>query len=156
MTSRQKSVLTLFLLVLLLTSCRHDREAERAIQTFFVFVIQVVSFVLFGISSLVLSILSVSGKNKSLKVVGTILLIVFSLVTLFCFMMIQDINPRRDFIYFAFVVDAVVIGISIYFLAKPQNSTQQINSRQAQVTDEYLDKIIESEEVDEIDELEQL
>jgi len=158
MTSKQKSIIALIFLVIVMTSCRNNREAERAIQTFFVFVIQVVSFVLFGISSLVLSIVGSSSKTSTPRIIGIVLLSIFALITTVCFMLIQDINPNRDYIYFAFVVDVVLIGLSIFFLTKPRKSVSVANGNtgQPEITDEYLDKIIESEAVDEIDELEQI
>ena len=142
-----KSKLThLFLaltLILLLSSCRNNAEVERAIQTFFIFVLQLVSFLLFGTPSIILSVVGSTSKKDTPKIIGSILLGVFTLVSISCFVAIQDINPKRDYIYFAFLVDAVVIGVSLYFLTK----SKKVTVRPEVVTDEYLDKIIEDKEI---------
>lgn len=152
MNTKLTNLLLVILLTLILSSCKNNADVERAIETFFVFIIQIVSFILFGISSLVLSIIGSTSKTNTPKIIGSIILGVFTLISIICFAMIIEINPKRDYIFFAFVVDAIFIGVSIFFLTKSKNKIG-IN---AAITDDYLDKVIESKEEEEIDEMESI
>ena len=64
-------LIPLLFLAVVMASCKNSAEIDRAIETFFVFVIQIISFGLLGISSLVICIV---GKTTTAKVIGGILL----------------------------------------------------------------------------------
>jgi len=126
-----------------MSSCRDNAAAQKAIETFFIFVLQIVSFALFGISSLILSVVGSTAKTSTPKIIGGILLGIFIIITVSCFNEIQRINPKRDYIYIAFVVDALIIGLSIFYLTK---SKKEVEMNDIKSTEE-LDKIIEAEEI---------
>ena len=141
-----KSLLIVLSLILLTVSCQNNNEIGRAVNTFMIFILQVISFVLFGVSALVLSIVSSSSKTNTPKTIGVILLSIFSLFSLINFFKVVDINPNENYIYYSFFVDVVVISISIYFLTKSKAPKYENED----VTDDFLDEIINSELEDEI------
>ena len=153
MKTKLTNLVLVAFLILLITSCKDNADVERAIETFFVFVIQVISFVLFGISSLVLSIIGASNKTNTAKIIGGILMGVFTLISVVCLFMIIEINPKRDYIYVAFLIDFIVIAISLFFLTKKKGASQLETGI---ITDKDLDQIIESKEENDIDELESI
>lgn len=141
-----KSLLIVLSLILLTVSCQNNNDIGRAVNTFMIFILQVISFVLFGVSALVLSIVSSSSKTNTPKTIGVILLSIFSLFSLINFFKVVDINPNENYIYYSFFVDVVVISISIYFLTKSKAPKYENED----VTDDFLDEIINSELEDEI------
>jgi len=146
MKLQKKNVLILLYLMLLTVSCQNNNDIGRAVNTFMVFTLQIISFVLFGIAGLVLSIVSSTSKTNTPKTIGIILLSIFSLFSLINFFKVIDINPNESYIYYSFFVDVVIIGISIYFLTKSKESRYENED----VTDDFLDEIINSELDDEI------
>lgn len=144
MKSKHSNLLLLILLVVILSSCRaSSADVDRAIETFLMFVLQIVAFVLLGISSLVLSIISslASTKSNTPKIIGIILVSLFALTTSICLMITIDINPKRNYIFFAFVIDAMVIFLSVFFLFKPKGESSQLQAQN--YSNAQLDKIIE-------------
>lgn len=143
MKTKHANLLVLLLLIMILPSCRNNADVERAFETFLMFLVQIITFVLFGISSIVLSIISSLGSTKSStpKIIGIILVTIFALITAICLMITVEINPKRNYIFFAFVVDAMAIFLSVFFLFKPKGESAQISAQNYSTA--QLDKIIE-------------
>lgn len=143
MKTKHVNLLVLLLIILILPSCRNNADVERAFETFLMFIVQIITFVLFGISSIVLSIVSSLGSTKSStpKIIGIILVTIFALITAICLMITIEINPKRNYIFFAFVIDTMAIFLSVFFLFKPKGESAQVSAQNYSNT--HLDKIIE-------------
>lgn len=146
MKIRTKNLILIMCIAILFASCRNTNDFDRAVGTFMVFILQVISFVLFGVSALVLSIVSSSSKTNTTKIMSIVLLSIFALFSLINFSKVTDINPNQNYIYYSFFIDVIIIGISVYFLTKSKPSKFDNED----VTDDYLDKIIDSELENEI------
>ena len=63
------------------------------------------------------------------------------LITAICLMITIEINPKRNYIFFAFVIDAMAIFLSAFFLLKPKGEPAHVTAQN--YSNEQLDKIIE-------------
>jgi len=96
-------------------------------------------------------VLCITGSNKpkpnSQSLIGSILLIIFTLVTIFTLIITLNIKPKRFYIYFAFFIDSIIIFIGFFFLLK--KSKEKMSSKDSK----SLDDIIKNNTIDEFDDI---
>lgn len=141
-----KTLLALIVVVtLLLVSCRdgHQENFNRAIEVFFLGVLQVINMIFFGTASLIFCIISATNPKQIYKVLGGVFLGIFSLFGLIGFINVVDANPRENQIFIIFLMEFAMIVISaVFVLKKPKKVTETVDN------EKYLDKIID--ETDEV------
>ena len=138
-------VLILFGLILFTLSCKNPEQARNAFHVFLIGVLQVINLVLFGVSSIVFSILGFSSGKHGYKIAGGILTGIFFLFTLFTFLGLQEWHPRHYDIYIIFAISLVIAITSLILVVKsPKHQVQNINSNVKHA--EALDKIINEED----------
>lgn len=153
MNIKNINILIILVIILIFTSCKNNADLEKAIEIFFIFVIQVISFVLFGIAGIVLSIVSSNSKTNTTKIIGGILIGIFTIVSIICLLITLDINPKKNYIYFVFLIDFIIISISIFFLAKNKYTGNKLTHNS---NEDYLEQIIESNTDKEINDIDSL
>lgn len=129
----------------MLASCSptENREFERGLEVFVIGVLQIINLLIFGILSLVFCIISANNASKTYKVLGWIFLAFFALGFMSGFIMLSNANPREFTIYYIFMMEMIMIVISLIFVIRKPKSSNASESNEA-----YLDKIID--DVDEV------
>ena len=134
-----------FILVatLFLGSCRNGQQENfnRAVEVFFLGVLQVINMIFFGTASLILCIISGTNPKQIFKVLGGVFLGLFSLFALIGFVNVIEANPRENDIFIIFLMEFAMIIVSMIFVFKKPKAT--INPAN---NEKYLDKIIDEKD----------
>lgn len=127
-----KRILFFTFITIFLISCNNGakQEMNRAVEVFFLGVLQVLNMSLFGISSLVLCILSITSTKPVFKILGGILLGIFFLFMSLGLMAVTRANPKHFDIYILFILEIVmIIAAFICLLIKPKNKPSKNNTQ---------------------------
>lgn len=140
-----KNLVFFSFVLLILASCSpaENREFERGLEVVFIGILQVINLVIFGVLALVFCIISANNPSKTYKVLGWLFLAFFFLGFTSGVIMLSNANPREFTIYYIFIMEMIMIVISLIFVIRKPKSSIAAESNEA-----YLDKIID--DVDEV------
>lgn len=106
-------------LFLLLAGCQEDsKNVERAIAVFFIGVLQMINLVTFGICAIVFSALSTNPQKPVFRILGWAFFGIFTLFVLLGFLAVTEKQPRHWDVYMIFMVETMMIGISLILLLR--------------------------------------
>lgn len=128
--NKHLAVLALIALMIIMASCNDSNKAEvdRAIQVFFLGVLEVINMLLFGIVSVVFCVLSVTSPKQAFKILGWIFLSIFFLFTMIIFVVVIDHKPKNPQIFFVFLIAFGMIVVSLVFATKKSKHVIQKNN----------------------------
>lgn len=128
--NKHLAVLALIALMIIMASCNDSNKAEvdRAIQVFFLGVIEVINMLLFGIVSVVFCVLSVTSPKPAFKILGWIFLSIFFLFTMIIFVAVLDHKPKNPQIFFVFLIAFGMKVVSLVFAMKKSKHVIQKNN----------------------------
>jgi len=138
--SNKNLIMLLLCSILFLVSCRgqNNDNFNRAVEVFFLGVLQVINMIIFGVASLVFCVISGTNPKQIFKVLGGVFLGIFSLFSLIGFISVIDANPRENDIFIVFLMEFAMIVISMIFVFKKPKAVSAVENK-----DQYLNKIID-------------
>jgi len=133
-----KKIALLLLLTGILVACKNSSKEnfDRAVEVFFLGVLQVINLILFGVTALVFSIISATNSKPVFKTLGAVFLGIFTVFMIMGFLAVTRAQPRHFDIYIIFTVEAVMIIVAfICVLIKPKKSTVISNNGSTKMDD---------------------
>ena len=140
-TSNLTNGLLILVLLIVFTSCRHNGDAHRAAEIFFLGVLQVINMFFFGICAVIFCVLAGTNGKPVFKALGWVFLSIFAMFAMMGFLEVQSAGPRHNEIYFIFMMEAVMIILSFVFVIRSKKPVSE-SKRQSD-----LDNIINDNEV---------
>jgi len=114
--------LILLVLLLILFSCKDPKQADKAIEVFFLGVLQVINLILIGVTAMVMCVLAYSNGKEIFRILGWVFLILFSLFTLMGFISVIKLNPRNPEIFYVFIIELIMIVVCLVFIIIKPNT----------------------------------
>lgn len=167
MEKKLKNVLLIGLLLLLVTSCRNNAQAQREIETFFATLFFVFIMFIGGIPAIVFSALNIKSEKTAIKVLAIVFTSILGLFSMFSFPVYIDLwgHGTRNWITMLCVIQyGGLLGCVIMLIVKasgsaatqsqivqnqPVNPSPKKPSNPAQNSEEddlsYLDKFLDDD-----------
>lgn len=115
----------LLFIVFMLIACHNGSKenVNRAVEVFFLGVLQVINLILFGVSAVVFSAISITSNKPVFKILGGIFLGIFTIFFLMGFFAVSSARPKHFDIYIIFAVEAIMIIVAfICLIIKPKKN----------------------------------